>query len=81
MPSSWVDQPVSKPSEVQIVEAPLALLLSSLDLPELESPSWVPFKRENRQISRFDNLYDLMILVNSGCGNRTDIHGCFYVVE
>ncbi|GJY14263.1 hypothetical protein Tco_0383572 [Tanacetum coccineum] len=54
-----VDQPVSKPSEVQIVEAPLTLLLSSLDLPELESPSWVPFKRENKQISCFDNLCDL----------------------
>ncbi|GKF39082.1 hypothetical protein Tco_0119143, partial [Tanacetum coccineum] len=34
-----VDQPVSKPSEVQMVEAPLALLLSILDLPELKLPS------------------------------------------
>ncbi|GJW28325.1 hypothetical protein Tco_0045200, partial [Tanacetum coccineum] len=61
-------------------EAPLALLLPSLDLPELESLSWVPFDRENRQISSSNNLCDLMILVNSGCGNRTDIHGCFQVV-
>ncbi|GKF73181.1 hypothetical protein Tco_0219513, partial [Tanacetum coccineum] len=31
--------------------APLALLLSSLDLPELESLSWVHFERENRSAS------------------------------
>ncbi|GKE23982.1 hypothetical protein Tco_1435494, partial [Tanacetum coccineum] len=55
-----VDQPVSKPSEVEIVKAPLALLLSSLDLLELESLSWVPFDRENRQISSSDSLCDLL---------------------
>ncbi|GKD16179.1 hypothetical protein Tco_1205337, partial [Tanacetum coccineum] len=52
-------QPVSKPSEVEIIEAPLALLLSSLDLLELKSLSWVLFERENRKISSFDNLCDL----------------------
>ncbi|GJV48937.1 retrovirus-related pol polyprotein from transposon TNT 1-94 [Tanacetum coccineum] len=28
-----------------------------------------------------NDLVFRMILVNSGCGNRTDIHGCFQVVE
>ncbi|GKA61996.1 hypothetical protein Tco_0761515 [Tanacetum coccineum] len=53
------DLTMSKPFEVEIVEAPLALLLSNLDLLELESLSWVPFERENRQISSSDNLCDL----------------------
>ncbi|GJW67732.1 hypothetical protein Tco_0122156 [Tanacetum coccineum] len=48
-----------KPSKVEIVEAPLALLISSLDLPELESLYWIHFGKENTQISNFDNLCDL----------------------
>ncbi|GJZ35840.1 hypothetical protein Tco_0581657 [Tanacetum coccineum] len=51
--------PLSKPFEVEIVEAPLTLLLSSLDLLELELLSWVPFERENKQISSSENLCDL----------------------